>query len=258
MTFSVCRFGRVLLLLAGVVLSGCLPDSQSQLAEEKEPHFLAGKSRVNALDYKGAIESFEKALEVNPQSASAHFESGCLCQQREVADPAAAIYHFERFLRLRPKAENAEIVGQRIMACKQELARTVSLGPVTEKVQRELEQLTEEKQRLAEQNKTLQEDLEKWRAYALRLQGLTNQAGSLPPTRPAAQAETSIAPGSGNPASPLSGAAPALRTHTVKPGETPTSIARQHGIKVEALLATNPRLDPRRLRVGQTLNIPKP
>ena len=55
------------------------------------------------------------------------------------------------------------MVKTRILACKQQLAQTVSLGPVTEKQQREFEQLVEE-------NKRLREDVEKWRAYAARLQ----------------------------------------------------------------------------------------
>jgi LysM repeat protein len=33
-------------------------------------------------------------------------------------------------------------------------------------------------------------------------------------------------------------------------------IARKYGVKVDALMAVNPRLEPRRLQVGQTLNIP--
>src|SRR3974377_1824924 len=107
----VSLFGRALVLLTGLALSGCLPPAQSRLDEEKEPHFLAGKGLVNAMDYKGAIESFEKALEVNPQAAAAHFELGWLFDQKE-ADPAAAIYHYEYYLRLRPKAENAELLRQ--------------------------------------------------------------------------------------------------------------------------------------------------
>ena len=43
----------------GVALNGCSPSDQSQLDEEKEPHFVLGKSRVNAMDYQGAIEAFE-------------------------------------------------------------------------------------------------------------------------------------------------------------------------------------------------------
>src|SRR5664279_73163 len=177
MMFSVGLFRSALLLLAGCVLSGCLPSSPGD--EEKEPYFLAGKSRVSAMDFKGAVESFERAVEVNPKSAPAHFELGCLYDQKE-SDPAAAIYHFERFLKLLPNSGKEEIVKTRILACKQQLAQTVSLGLVTEKQRREFEQLAEEKERLSE-------DLEKWRAYALRLQTLTNQAAVPLPTTHAVQ-----------------------------------------------------------------------
>ena len=91
------------LLLAGV--SGCLPSGQSQMEEEKESHFLAGKNCVNSMDYTGAIEEFEKALRANPDSASAHFQLGWLCEEKE-PDPAVAIYHYQQFLKLRPNAEN--------------------------------------------------------------------------------------------------------------------------------------------------------
>src|SRR6188474_2765693 len=85
-----------LVALSAAAWSGCTPVASTQLEEEREPHFLEGKSRVNALDYKGAIESFEKALDVNPRSASAHFELGWLLDEKE-PDPAAAIYHYQHF-----------------------------------------------------------------------------------------------------------------------------------------------------------------
>src|SRR5436309_2155590 len=111
-------FRPALLLFGFLLLSGCLPSGQSQLDEQKEPHFLAGRSRVSALDYKGAIESFERALEVNPKSASAHLELGLLFDQKD-PEPATAIYHFEHYLKLHPNAENAETIRMRILACKQ-------------------------------------------------------------------------------------------------------------------------------------------
>lgn len=257
MTFWTSRFRSVALLLASVVLGGCLPSGQSQLDEEKEPHFLAGKSRVNAMDYRGAIESFEKALEANPRSAAAHFELGILFEKQET-DPAAAIYHYGEYLKLRPKAENAEIVKQHVMSCKQELARTVYLGPVTEKQQRDLEKLVEE-------NKRLNEEVAKWRAYyANRPPGSTNLTGVQP-----APVRSSVPQGAGQPAAAglvtpnstgttQATATAALRTHTVRAGQTPVVIARQYGVKVEALMAANPGLDARRLRPGQMLNIPSP
>ena len=265
MTCSVSHLSGGLLLLASLLLGGCLP-AQSPSEEEKEPHFLAGKSHINQMDYKGAIDCFEKALEVNPQSASAHFELGCLYEQKE-ADPAAAIYHYEHYLKLRPRAENGEIIKQQIMACKQELARSVSLGPITEKQQRDLEKSLDEKRQLTEENRRLREDLDKWQAYASRLQTLTNSpvvplvavrvsppasAVSSPPT------STSAAGTSPGPSRAMATAATAPRTHMVKAGETPSLIAKRYGLKVEALMAANPRLDPRRLRVGQSLSIPVP
>jgi LysM repeat protein len=46
------------------------------------------------------------------------------------------------------------------------------------------------------------------------------------------------------------------RTHTVKAGETPSLIARKYGVKLESLMAANPSVDARRLKVGQLLRIP--
>ena len=246
-----------LFLILGLGLGGCLPSGRSQLDEEKDPHYLAGKSRANALDYQGALECFEKAIEANPRSSAGHLEAGLL-YEKYPPDYAAAIYHFDRFLKLRPNSDYAKVVGQRILACKQELARTVSLGPVTQALQREYE-------RLADQNKRLQEEIERWRAYAAHLQTLTNPPGQAPRAEHTASAarsmpNTSVTDASSFPSKaedsrPLP-ATTTIRTHTVKSGETPSVIARRYGVKVTALMAANPRLDPRRLQVGQALTLP--
>lgn len=252
-------------LVAGLCLCGCLPSAQ-RMDEEKEPHYLTGKSRAEAMDYPGAVEEFEKALEVNPQSGSAHLELGVLLEQKE-NDPAAAIYHYNQYLKLHPGAGNTDIVKQRILSCKQELARTVSLGPVSEKQQRDLEKLAEESKRLTEENKRLNEEVTKWRAYYAE-RGQAEAAGTAAaPSRsgPAAMPPLSTNAGGGQ-VGPVravglagAGADPAARrTHTVKQGETVRTIARQYGVKVESLLAANPRLDPRRMRAGQMLVIPPP
>jgi tetratricopeptide (TPR) repeat protein len=244
------------LLLAALLLGGCLDSARKRLDEEREPHFLAGKSRVNAMDYKGAIESFQKALELNPRSAAAHFELAWLFDQKE-AEPAAAIYHYGNYLKLRPNADNADTVRTRILACKQELARTVSLGPITQTMQHEFE-------RLSDENKKLREEVQ-------RLQGLAGRSPAGPnpglptpaprmdrsPAAPPAYTDGGGAPATSALAARLStGAPPAPRTHLVKPGETPTTIARQYGVKLDAFLRANPGLDPRRMRAGQTVNIP--
>jgi tetratricopeptide (TPR) repeat protein len=261
MSFWVSRSCGLALLLAAFALGGCLPSPQSQSDEEKEPHFLEGRSRVNTMDYPGAIESFEKALEANPQSGAAHFELGWLFDRKE-PDAAAAIYHYAKYLTLRPRADNAETVKDRILACKQELARAVSLGPITERQQHDLEKLAEENTRLLAQNKELAEELAKWRAYYTgRPLAQTNPPPQNSRTPASVQSLSPPVSADGG-ASKLTSAGrtnppPATaHTHLVRPGETPSVIARQYGVKLDALMAANPRLDPRRLRPGQTLNIP--
>ena len=245
------RGGLAVLLCAG--LAGCVP-GQSQSEEQKEPHFLAGKSAINGMDYKGAIESFEKALEVNPHSSAAHFELAWLYDQKD-PNPAAAVYHYEQYLRLQPGAGNAETVTNRILACKQELAKAILL-PNTPGMQHELDQL-------AEENKRLRDEVEKWRAYYRSSPG-TNPAGaSLASARVAQTAvEQPTQASSATPGPTVDIRRPvrtvADRTHTVQSGETPFAIARKYGVKLDALLAANPGVDPKKLRVGQTLNIPAP
>lgn len=254
MTLRVGLFRAALLLLAGVTLCGCMPSAPGD--EEKEQFFLAGKSRVKNLDFTGAVESFEKAVEVNPRSGPAHFELGWLYDQKE-ADPAAAIYHYERFLKLSPNSGKEEMVKTRILACKQQLAQTVSLGPVTEKQQRELEQLVEE-------NKRLREDIEKWRAYVLRLQNAANSPGATSSGQRGVQSLAVGQPDGSTPSLSAStgstrsavAAVSGQRTHIIKSGDTAIGIARKYGVKVDALMAANPKLDPRRLHVGQIVVIP--
>lgn len=241
------RFTRVLLVaLCSAVLCGCFPPGADRQEEEKEPHFLRGRARVNAMDYQGAIESFGKALEVNPHSAAAHLELGWLYAEK-AADPSAAIYHYERYLKLRKNAENAETIRQHIYRQKQELAKAVLPLPSSPGIQRELEQL-------AEQNRQLREETEKWRAY-YKSQGTTNV-----PVQPASSEQPRITPADslrGETPSTLPDVQPQpVRTHQVQSGETPYSIARKYGVKLDTLMAANPGLNPKRMQVGQRLNIP--
>jgi LysM repeat protein len=251
MRFLVWMSRALMTVLLLASLNGCGPSSQSELDEEKEPHFIAGRNSINSMDYRGAIEEFEKALEVNPHNGKAHFQLGWLYEEKE-PDPATAIYHYERFLKLRPNSENAEVVRQRITNCKQDLAKTVLPLPITPGMQRQIDQVLDENKRLKEEN-------ERWKAYV--------GGRSVPPTNPSfsatAQSRTPVpptpAPTNPTPASGNSGTRqfPTVsRIHTVQAGETAAAIARRYGIKLDSLMSANPGLEPKRMRVGQTLNIP--
>ena len=231
----------------GFVLAGCAP-GQERSSEEKEPHFVLGQSHVNAMDYPGAIEAFEESLEANPHSAAAHFQLAMLYEDK-VPDPAAAIYHYERYLKLNPNASNAALIKQHVDTCKQQLAADVLGLPSTSAAQQQLE-------KLAEQNRELQDEVNKWHARytgesaaAQTNAPLPNPAPGVTPTA----AKTAVA----NPAHDAAAAGPS-RTHTVVSGETAIGIARKFGVKLSALVAANPGMNPSRIRIGQVLNIPSP
>src|SRR5277367_6016522 len=140
----------------GVALGGCEPSGQNT-DDEKEPHFVLGQNRVNAMDYSGAVEAFEESLEANPHSAAAHFQLAMLYDEKE-NNPAAAIYHYQQYLRFDPDAPNADIVKQHINTCKQQLAADVLQLPSSSAAQQQLQQL-------ADKNRQLQDEVDRWRAY---------------------------------------------------------------------------------------------
>ncbi len=265
------NFSRALLyglaVTALLAVTGCFPPSAGTADEQKDPYYLSGKRRVNSLDYNGALEDFEKALEANPRSAAAHLELGILHEQR-TKDYSAAIYHFDRFLKYKPDSDFAEPVRQRIVTCKQELARTVSLGPVNQMVQRDLERLdglTKENLQLKTQLEQVQNQMSQLIAMQMgqqqQLQQRTAAGQSVAPVRPtgSAPAPGQVRPGVGssNFIAQANLTQPAVgRTHTIKSGDTLYKIARQYKVSENALKTANPGVDPKRMKLGQTLKIP--
>jgi LysM repeat protein len=252
---------RISRWLAGAALSvalcGCLPSSQGPADEQKEPFFLTGKARVGTLDFKGAMEAFEKAIEANPQNASAHFELGLLCEKD--TDYAGAIYHFERHLKLRPDSALAGPIKELISRDKMELSKTTVFAPMTETMRRDFENLTEENKKLRADNEKLRAVLagQSGRNVGLENQGFPSTNSGFHANAVGTGASSGTVVRSGGTSIPASGnARTTTRTYSVKSGDTATSIARNYGIKLDALLAANPALDPKKLKPGQQLRIP--
>ncbi|MEI8291801.1 MAG: LysM peptidoglycan-binding domain-containing protein, partial [Verrucomicrobiota bacterium] len=156
-----------------------------------------------------------------------------------------------------------EVIRQRIESCKQQLAANVLPSPSAPAAQRQLEEL-------ADKNRQLQGELEKWRAYYAAQQAAIKANPTGPQNTPAQQ------PSSGSPIpDDMSQPAPAAttavtpvkpapakvspaRTHAVVAGETLAAIARKHNVSLAALQAANPGVSPKKMRVGQVLNLPPP
>ena len=160
-------------------------------------------------------------------------------------DYAAAIYHYQRFVQLQPNSPRTQSIDvqERIRGCKRELAGAEFPLPNNQNLQREVDKLTAE-------NLALHQQLDAFRGQPI------------PASAPAVQAsagKTVDAPVVAPKPMIVAIRSPApTRSHsyTVKQRDTISSIAAQHGVRSSAVLAVNPRLDPRKLRVGQVLSLP--
>jgi len=76
---------------------------------------------------------------------------------------------------------------------------------------------------------------------------------------PPSPSQASSAPGSGSPGKGDSSAASNAdgETYRIQIGDTFARLAARFGVSIDALLDANPGVDPRRLRVGQEVVIPK-
>ena len=227
----------------GLAPGGCAPPGSRTADDEKEPHYVLGQKLVNEIDFTNAVNAFEESLAANPRSAAAHFQLAMLCDEK-TANPAAAIYHYQQYLHLEPKASNAEVIHQRIYTCKQQLATEVMLLPSSPAAQLQLQQLADTNRFLLNQ---LGLCLRQLAAFKTNPPPAPDNFAPLPATTAIPTRTTAANPRP---------AAARPRTHRVAAGETAAAIARKYGVNLNALLAANPGLNPKKMRVGQAINLP--
>ncbi|MBL9136902.1 MAG: tetratricopeptide repeat protein [Verrucomicrobiales bacterium] len=136
---------RVLLLLALVsfFVGGCSPDAFLVTDEDRERNFLRAKDAERLRDYEAAAEFYERALEKNPRSSVAHLGYAALCEA-QLRRYAEAVYHYQRYLRLKPEDPKAESIRSRVTNCTERLATSVPLVIRSETIARDLEAVRRE------------------------------------------------------------------------------------------------------------------
>ena len=91
----------------------------------------------------------------------------------------------------------------------------------------------------------------------------TNEISKIPTMVAAAPAPTpapapiaTIAPASSSDSTAAPAGVAPEGVHIIKSGDTFGRLAAKYGVTVQAIVSANPSLDPRRLRIGQAVNIP--
>lgn len=287
------RGGRALLLviLATALWGGCSPDDFLVADEDRERNFQRARDAERLGDFEAASEYYERALEKNSRAPTVHLGYASLCegQLRRYAD---AVYHYQRYLRLRPEDPKADDIRRRIISCTERLATSVPLVVRSETIARDLAAVRNENLGLRAQLTnyfifSIQASNEVRRltiALAQSQAQLQAQAQWLAQGSGAGQVPGGLggAPGVGaGVGGGLSGSsgytgggvargsvsraaavprsrepATGVRTHRVRSGETMDRISRQYGITLSALQRANPRVDARYMRSGMDLKIP--
>lgn len=248
-------FCRALLFLClSLWLAGCSPiTSETDADDRKNPDLAKGLSRKNAMDYKGAIEAFESALERNPRSAVAHLELGLLYEQN-INDYATAIHHYQKHLKFQPNSRYAEMIRGRISSCKLELAKSVALSAVDQQVHSAMSKLTTENALLRQEVQQLKMQLAQHSNATPNIPAVIATHSS-PLTNYGTELASDVRQEKPLSAKPVPETLRARR-HEVALKETAFAICRRYNIHLADLRAANPGVNLERLHPGQWLNLP--
>lgn len=242
--FAFIQSAAVFLLL---FLAACAPD-RPVFEETDEPDYLQGKRLLRQGEQEQALLAFLRVIDTRADSPESHLEAGLLYLE-EMNQPVLAIYHFMKFLELRPDARQAPEVEGLIDTAKKEFARTLPGQPFEDRLRQT--DLLEVVERLRDENDRLKASLTR---LERENRDLRNRLGEARETRPA--------PSGGRPTPPTGNATATERAvYEVQPGDTLSSIARRlfgDSSRWEDIFAANRDLlrSPNDLRVGQELRVP--
>lgn len=283
----------VLALLA-LGLAGCSDrDRITTTTEIDEPFYREGQALLKTGRRQEALNAFLKVIDKRGEDAAeSHLEVGLLYAQH-INDPLSAIYHFKKYLALRPNSQQASLVRQRIDSATRDFARTLPAQPLENQLQRV--DLVATLDKLKQENERLKQELADVKASRVPLAAVGSEAvapvagepepasapkvnfsveriptvRTRPPatttvpsaTRPAATPSVTPATKAAKQATPTPAPAPTGRKHTVRPGDTLSSISQQY-FKTKAkwrdILAANKGVlrSENDLKVGMELRIP--
>lgn len=229
------------LIVVAVFFSAC-SRQVTRLDERdfRDPLIRKAQSRIRQGDKDGAIISLNDALERRPDLAQAHLELALLYDDYK-KDYVGAIYHYQRYLELRPAAQKRRLIEDLIRKAKMSFAASVS--DQFPEAGKKLQALEEENRRLKSSLREVRENL----AKRVASEGVREA----PP-----QDKSSAA------VQPARSVAPTSTVYCVQEGDTLSLIAGKvynNPKKWKVLLdANNAQLtSPDRLKSGQILTIPK-
>lgn len=252
------------LLAIPLLFPGCGGDGSLNTAPETEER---NYQRAQRLLREGrdaeALSAFLRVTERRPDAAESHLEAGRL-YARHIGDPIAAIYHYRKYLELKPDSTQAERVNQLIDTARKEFARQLPGQPFRNDIDRLdlleiLEGVRAENQKLKNELAATRQRLARYESVQVQAPATTGSTSSSPRPQPTTT-QTGTAT-TGQAASSPDSTRSTVQVYTVQNGDTLSSIStRFYGHPRRFLEIYEANRDvmsgPHSLRVGQQLKIP--
>lgn len=235
------RVGAAAIVIA---TAGCQDVGEQDAADRQLTLVRRAEAKRDEGDVEGAVELYNEALLGHPRAARTHLDLAILLHDAK-RDLPAAIYHYRRYIELRPETEKADMIESRLRQAMQ------SLGAKGFEAHQQVEVHA---QALARQNATLKLQVEKLQQKLMSQQNELDAAQKTIDRLRTAPA-TRTAGSSGGDAGDVA------RTYRVRRGDTLASIAAKvYGSEDQwhRIYEANREIipDSDRLQVGTVLTIP--
>ena len=237
------------------LLAGCTSQVREQDALEfNYPAIRKARAKLREGDKQSALVLLNKALDEKPKLAQAHLEIAQLYDDYD-RNYVRAIYHYERYLELRPQTEKKEMIEGFIRKAKIAFAASVA---------EQVPGLDKKVQALQEDNDRLKQDLRQVRENLARRIAVLSSApvvdGS--PIAESAIAESTMGPAADAKPMPVLAGKSAGMQYRVQRGDTLSAVAARvyHNPRKWKLIydANRDTLGgSQKLKTGQVLIIPK-
>lgn len=244
------RLPFIFLLASFLCLLGCRDHAPLQ-NETDEKDYRQGVTYLRENRQDEALGSFLAVIASRADAAESNLEVG-LIYLNHLKDPISAIYHFRKYLEVKPNAEHSERVRELIDTARKEFAKSLPGQPFGEQgdkldVMASAEKLQTENIALKQQVASLTAQLQKAQSVA--------QARTVVES-PAVGSTAGLTPVPVGTPAPASG-----RTYVVQPGDTLSKIsAKVYGVPTrwQEIYNANRDVLPNQhaLKLGQTLKIP--
>ena len=126
---------RILLIFSAIFFGACSSSDLSLVEETEERQFKSAKDFQSQGRYEDALITYLGLISVRRESPESHLEVGYIYLQT-LKDPIRAIYHFDRYLELKPESERTVQVKQLINTAKLEFLGQLPTKPFQAEVDR--------------------------------------------------------------------------------------------------------------------------